>query len=50
MYAKYSGLDKQKLKAHHHVRLDAEFKFDCEVWRLFLTHYHENRYADPWLI
>ena len=21
----------------HHVRLDAEFKFDCEIWRSFLS-------------
>ena len=26
-----------KLKKHHHVRLDAEFKLDCEVWLSFLT-------------
>ena len=26
-----------KLKDHHHVRLDAEFKLDCKVWLEFLT-------------
>ena len=39
MYAKYSGTinDKSgKFKKYHHVRLDQEFKFDCEVWKLFL--------------
>ena len=36
MYAKYSGA-KALLKPYHHVRLDAEFKFDCEVWRIFLS-------------
>ena len=28
--------DKLKLKQHHHVRLDAEFKLDCKVWLDFL--------------
>ena len=41
MYAKYAGCLKtsknSKLKAHHHVRLDQEFKFDCQVWLEFLT-------------
>ena len=46
MYAKYSktidfsasGLYRQKekvvkvLKPHHHIRLDSEFKMDCEIW------------------
>ena len=32
----------RKLKQHHHVQLDSEFKFDCEVWRVFLTHHHEK--------
>ena len=41
MYSKYSnclrkGID-SKLKAHHHVRLDKEFKFNCQVWLEFLT-------------
>ena len=38
MYAKYSevmGSD-SKLKKHHHIRLDREFKFDCQVWQNFL--------------
>ena len=26
-----------KLKQHHHVRLDVEFKKDCETWLSFLT-------------
>lgn len=39
MYAKYSRTinDKSgKFKKYHHVRLDQEFKFDCDVWKLFL--------------
>ena len=26
-----------KLKQHHHVRLDKEFKLDCEIWVKFLS-------------
>ena len=49
MYAKYSGVvhfnqckdDRgwvaPKLKVHHHVRLDLEFKKDFEVWYQFLS-------------
>ena len=31
---------KTKLQQHHHIRLDEEFKFDCEVWLRFLTDSH----------
>ena len=41
MYSKFTGLNK-KLKSHHHISLDKEFKFDCEIWRLFLTHYKKR--------
>ena len=34
MYAKFTGLE--NLKKHHHIKLDAEFKGDCQVWREFL--------------
>ena len=46
MYAKFSGFAKigfggkpkevSRLKAHHHVRLDKEFKQNCEMWVNFL--------------
>ena len=47
MYAKYSEIvniggfkpkttGEYKLKQHHHVRLDSEFKQDCKVWLEFL--------------
>ena len=36
MYAKFSGPANQNLKPHHHIRLDREFKSDCEVWINFL--------------
>ena len=41
MYTKFSTpnrVSKFKLKQYHHVRLDREFKFDCQVWMLFLSH------------
>ena len=45
MYAKFGNIvtnkgklmTQYKLKPHHHVRLDAEFKRDCKVWLDFLT-------------
>ena len=42
MYNKYAKISNLKqpngcyLKHYHHVWLDAEFRFDCEVWRTFL--------------
>ena len=48
IYAKYSQIEQRKvLKQHHHVRLDVEFRNDCEVWRIFLTHYEENAVCRP---
>ena len=28
-----------KLKQHHHVKLDHEFKFDCSIWKTFLENH-----------
>ena len=44
MYAKYAsvaakGSGGKKLKPFHHIRLDAEFKLNCRIWRTFLTHF-----------
>ena len=41
------GKNGKKLKAHHHVLLDSEFKFDCNVWRLFLTHFRDSGVCRP---
>ena len=41
IYSKYSQRDSQ-LKQRHHVSVDTEFTFDCEIWRYFLTH-HSNK-------
>ena len=48
MYAKFTGLDK-KLKPYHHVTLDSEFKFDCDIWRIFLSNYTERAICRPML-
>ena len=37
MYSKYSDLQtNKKLKQHHHINLDSEFRSDCGVWLSFL--------------
>ena len=46
MYTKFSNKTK-KLKQHHHVNLDREFRFDLEVWRIFLTHYQKKAVCRP---
>ena len=51
MYAKFSHIiDKNGNKVagairkpHHHVRLDAEFKADCNIWREFLVMQDKNK-------
>ena len=35
------------LKPYHHVKLDSEFKFDCEVWKMFLLHYEDKALCRP---
>ena len=37
MYSKFSYTMGCKWKKFHHVRLDQEFKLDCQVWRTFLS-------------
>ena len=41
MYTKFTNLSRPKkgvvLKSYHHVRLDQEFKFDCQMWLTFLS-------------
>ena len=46
LYAKFTGLDK-KLKPPHHVAVDREFRFDCEIWRLFLTNHRDSALCRP---
>ena len=46
MYSKYEGT---ALKQYHHVKLDNEFKSDCQVWRLFLESESPLSYARPFV-
>ena len=46
MYSKFTNLNK-KLKPHHHIKLDAEFKLNCTIWQTFLTHYQELALCRP---
>ena len=43
IYAKFAGLETtktgMKLKPHHHVTVDQELRFDCEVWKTFLMNF-----------
>ena len=44
MYNKYARVMKNKgriLKPYHHINIDGEFRFDCEIWRVFLNNYRE---------
>ena len=48
MYAKFMTV-KGRLKAHHHVTLDREFKEDCKVWKTFLDEEMENWISCPFI-
>ena len=37
LYAKFSHIERKRLKPHRHIRLEAEFKEDCKVWIKFLS-------------
>ena len=59
IYAKFTvvsckqKVDKQgnefrvQLKPYHHVQIDQELHFDCEVWRIFLENYRNNAVCRP---
>ena len=48
MYAKGAMIQKGKiLKPYHHVTLDAEFKFNCEIWKLFVENCGETAICRP---
>ena len=59
MYAKFSSfIDKNGnkvqgscIKQHHHIRLDKEFKSDCDIWISFLNQqdYHRKLLCRPFL-
>ena len=52
LYAKYANLKdamtkKGVLKCHHHVKIDNEFRFNCEIWHTFLTNFRNNAVCRP---
>ena len=51
MYTKYANLQDaksgNKLKPHYHIRVDGEFRLDCEIWRIFLTHHRVRAVCRP---
>ena len=53
MYAKFTGKtvnkDGKKLKKHHHVKIDSEFKFDCCMWRIFLARFQDISLCRPFI-
>ena len=48
IYAKYTNRNR-KLKQHHHIAIDNEFRFDCEIWRVFLDNHKERSVCRPML-
>ena len=50
MYAKYSRLNiAPKLRMHHHIKLDREFKDDCRMWLSLLNNHTSNVISRPFL-
>ena len=49
IYSKYLNVigKDSALKKHHHIRLDKEFKFDCEVWRIFVSQHMSQAVCRP---
>ena len=47
MYAKFANL--ARLKSHHHIRLDKEFKEDCRVWESFLSLNNSSSISRPFV-
>ena len=47
MYTKFTGLD--KLKPHHHIKLDKEFKEDCKIWLDCINNQQLRGICRPWV-
>ena len=47
IYAKFANLDRDKFKYYHHISLDREFKFDCNVWKIFLDNSSHRTICRP---
>ena len=46
IYSKYTDRNR-KLRQHHHVAIDSEFRFDCEMWRFFLLNFRNESVCHP---
>ena len=47
VYQKKKDRSIQKLKQHHHIKLDPEFKFDCAIWKTFLENHTKVALCRP---
>ena len=48
MYATITAAQNRRhLKPFHHIRLDSEFKLDCEIWKVFLEQYRDIALCRP---
>ena len=51
IYSKFSALQINKsgklFKPHHHVTVDQELRFDCEIWKYFLSHHTSSAICRP---
>ena len=52
MYQKFANITNGKgkpLKHYHHIKLDAEFKSDCNIWQLFLENASSASITRPFI-
>ena len=50
IYNKYANLTNSQewiLKPHHHIAINNELRFDCEIWRVFLSEHMEASVCRP---
>ena len=49
IYAKYANISTggKALKPYHHVSVNSEFRFDCEIWRTFLLNFRNEAVCRP---
>ena len=45
----YAKIDTKRLKPHHHVSLDVEFRADAHIWKLFLENANNTSIRRPFL-
>ena len=52
MYQKFANMKEKRgvpLKHYHHVKLDSEFKRDCQVWQMFLENATSKTITRPFI-